>query len=582
MSHYRFILLCLFFILLIMVRCISPESSQQSNSELKMKNQTQLNIADLVYHNAAVYTVNPAQPWAEAIAIKDEIIIFVGTDTDVEEFIGNQTEVIDLEGAMIMPGFQDPHLHVVEAGVNEASCIVPDIASISEYEQILQACADQQSNRDWVVGAGVSTADLLEWDRLPIEVIDAIIPNRPALILDNLGHGAWANSLAMQTVGYDTFVGNPPGGIIDRDPDTGQVSGIVFENAQQPLRSAAAAPTPSNLDFAYQRFLNTLDILAENGITSVSDAGGYWPQGHPDIWQRALREGTLTVRASNALYLYPDQPFDEQLLNLKQYYSNDTNNLARFNQAKIYTDGILGQGTGALYEPYDIPFGLPGVADNGFLYFEPDSLNQYAQSLEAAGFQLHFHATGDRGAGLALDAIEYALAQNGLADQRHRITHLFLVDAADRPRFAELGVVADFQLAPSSIDPNYIDDIAELIGQRADQFLPAKSLLDAGATVVLSSDWDADELSPFIKIHAVLTRDFEAVPNLETAIQMMTLNVAYLLHQEDKTGSIEVGKLADFIVLDQNLFDIPIKQIPDTVVLQTLLGGDVVYEAPEF
>ena len=569
-------------VFILVIVTIIMSCTVQEDTKNPLKNQAPRSMADLVLHQGEIYTVNPSQPWAEAVAIQSGYIVFVGSDADVEAFISEDTEVIDLEGAMVMPGFQDPHLHAIEAGVNQSFCVFPAEASIAEYKRILKKCAEQQQDQDWILGSGVSTASLLEWEDLPIDTIDEVIPEKPVLILDDLGHGAWANTVAMAAVGYDTLQDNPNGGIIDRDPDTGELTGLVFENAQQPLRTAAAPPTVKNLDFAYQGLLVSLEVLAENGITTVSDAGGYWPQGHPEVWQRAINEGTLTVRASNALYVYPDLPFEQQVADLKRHYRNDVTSLVRFNQVKIYVDGILGQGTGALYAPYEIPFGLPGVSDTGFLYFEPNLLNRYAQRLEAEGFQLHFHATGDRGAGLALDAVEYAFRQNELSDKRHRITHLFLVDPADQPRFADLGVIADFQLAPGSIDLIYIDDIAELIGDRADAFLPVRSVLETGATVVLSSDWDADDLSPFVKIHAVLTREFEAVPNLETALRMMTLDVAHLLHHENQTGSIEVGKFADLIVLDQNLFNVSTAQIPDTIVLLTLLGGEVVYEDSNF
>jgi predicted amidohydrolase YtcJ len=425
-------------------------------------------------------------------------------------------------------------------------------------------------------------AGLLNRERLPIDVLDEAVPDRPVIILDDLGHGGWANTLAMEAVGYDKVDAHPPGGILDREAATGRLSGVVLENAQQPLRTASFEPNAENLELAYQGLLRALGELAQNGITTVSDAGGYWPRGHHTVWQRAEEEGTLTVRASNALYLFPDFPVDEQMKSLQAYYTNDPEKLVRFNQVKIYVDGILSQGTGALFEPYLASYGLPNIPEDGFLYFDVETLNRYLTELDAAGFQANIHTTGDRGTSLALDAIEQATQTNGSSDKRHRITHLYMIDPSDRPRFNELNVVADFQLAPSSVDPDYLEDQTEYLGDRAYDLLPAFEMLEAGATVAISSDWDADTLSPFTKIQSIREQDKENVPDLDTIIRLMTLNVAYLLHHEDKTGSLEVGKLADLIVLDQNLFELSVGQIEKTTVLLTFLEGEEIYREPSF
>lgn len=480
---------------------------------------------------------------------------------------------------MVMPGVQDPHLHAVEAGINEQLCVLPAQATLAQYSQQIQACAAQQPGTGWVLASGVAMEPLLNQPTNPIDTLDAAVPNRPVLIQDNLGHGAWANTLALQAVGYHTLVGNPPGGVIHRDPNTGRLTGVVFENAQQKLRTAASPQTPANLDFAYQSLLNSLRTLAMNGVTSVSDAGGYWDRGDHLAWIRAETQGTLTVRASNALYVFPDKPMAQQITDLTALYTNDPNRLLRFNQVKIYVDGILDQGTSALNAPYNQNIGLSDTFPTGFLYFTPTELNQYSQVLEQVGFQLHFHATGDRGTKLALDAIQNAAAQNGTTNRRNRITHLFLVDNVDRPRFNSLGVVADFQYQSDAITTSYREFLRTYIGNRADTLLPGASMLNAGAKITLSSDWDANELSPFKRIQRVVRRPVEPLPDVATAIRMMTLDGAFLLHQENKTGSLEVGKFADFIVLDKNILQIPTNEIGTTRVLLTVLGGNTVYDA---
>ena len=531
----------------------------------------------MVLTNGRIHTMDTARPEAEAIAIDTGgVIIAVGSEAEVLETAGKDADIIDLEGQMVLPGFQDAHMHLIEAGVNEALCEFEPFAKLKDTLAGIEDCADE-SKGEWIVGSGVSMTNLLDKNSNPIELLDSISKERPILILDDIGHGAWANSAAMMAAGYDTMKENPPGGILLRDKQTGKLNGVLLENAQQKLRNLAFPPSPEREKFAYDAMLGTLELMAENGITTVSDAGGYWPQGHVNVWKRALKEDTLTVRASNALYVYPDMPFDQQMADLKALHSNDRKSLLRFNQAKIYVDGILEQRTGAMLEPYVKGPGIDHGFDSGFLYFEESTLDRYSQELAEAGFQLHYHVTGDRGARLALDAI----AKSDAGPGPHRLTHLYSMDKDDLPRFAELNVVADLQLAPSSLDSEYNASIREFIGDRAGYMMPAASLENAGALVTLSSDFDADELSPLVKIQAALERPEEGAPDVQTAIKWMTINPAKLLQQDDKTGSLEVGKFADLVVIDQDITEIPVSRIGRAKVTATLLQGEPVYDPDE-
>ncbi|WP_312367269.1 amidohydrolase [Ensifer sp.] len=527
-----------------------------------------------VIRNAAIHTMTSDDTEADALAIDAKgIIVAVGKEADVLAKAGADARVIDLGGKAVLPGFQDAHVHLIEAGVNEILCEFEPFATLKQTREAIAAC-DAESEGEWVLGSGVGMPHLLDQTDNPVAVLDELVPDRPALILDDIGHAAWANSMALEAVGYDTIEGNPPGGIILRNAG-GKPNGIVLENAQQKLRNLAFPDTPENEAFAYESMLPTLKTFAENGITTVSDAGGFWPQGHVKAWETAEKNGTLTVRASNALYVYPDLPFDQQVAQLAKLYSNDPDRLLKFNQAKLYVDGILEQRTGAVLQPYLKGPGIDHGFDSGFLYFETPVLNDYARTLSKIGFKLHFHVTGDRGARLALDAIDQADMKPG----PHRLTHLYLLDPADYPRFHETGTVADLQLAPSSLDPDYIAFIREFIGDRADRMMPAASLEKSGATVVMSSDFDADELSPLVKIQAALERPKEGAPDVRTAVKWMTVNPARLLNQEDRTGTLEVGKYADLVVLDQDIFDIPVKKIGETEVKATLLQGKPVFDA---
>jgi hypothetical protein len=528
-----------------------------------------------VITNAKVHTMNREAPRAASVAIDGNgVIIAVGSEDAVLAKAGDDAKVVDLGGKALLPGFQDTHVHLIEAGVNSILCEFEPFASLEETEDTVYGCAEE-SRGEWILGSGVSMTNLLDKTDNPVAVLDKISGDRPILILDDIGHGAWANSVALRAAGYDTIKGNPPGGIILRDKKTGAPNGIVLENAQQKLRNLAFPDTADNVEFAYESMLPTLKTMAENGITTVSDAGGFWPQGHLKAWEIAEKNGTLTVRASNAIYVYPDLPFDEQAATLASLYSNDPNRLLKFNQAKIYVDGILEQRTGALLQPYLKGPGIDHGFGEGFLYFDVPTLNRYSKVLSEKGFKLHYHVTGDRGARLALDAIAQSDSQPG----PHRLTHIYLLDKADRDRFKETGTVADFQLAPSSLDPDYNAFIRKFLGNRADHMMPAGTLEKDGATVVMSSDFDADELSPLVKIQAALQREQDGAPDVETAVKWMTINPAKLLNQDDRTGTIEPGKFADLVVLDRDIFDIPVAEIGDTAVKATLLQGKPVYDA---
>ena len=527
--------------------------------------------------NAIVYTLDPAQPWAESFAYDSTgRIIAVGSEADVAAQAGASPEVIDAGGKMVLPGFQDSHLHVPEAGINEGLCFMEAGQTLADYEGLAAECAAQQPGTGWVRAAGPSLFDLRGGDERPIDVLDRAIPDRPALILDDLGHAVWTNTLGMRAAGIGPDDPDPQGGIFERDA-SGNLTGLLLENAQQRVRNAAA-PDDVVVD---EGLRVALDELARNGITSVSDAGGFWQQRHDEAWKRALAAGELTVRAVNALYLYPDLPVDGQIAEFQARFSDDPASLLRYNTVKIYIDGILDLGTAAMLAPYDDPPDpdLP----NGFAYFQPEQLDDYVNRLHAIGYRMHFHVIGDAATRAALDAVEAIDDTSAnIAGRRHRTTHPYLVDPADLARFAQLGVIADFQVGPESTSAEYQGELAPLIGERARDLIPVRTVLDSGAHVSLSSDWDADPLSPFGTIERAVTRPTNAVADVATAIRLVTLDAAYALGHDDTTGSIQTGKYADFVIVDQNLLDIPANDIDLTTVLLTVVAGNETYRSTNF
>jgi predicted amidohydrolase YtcJ len=524
--------------------------------------------------NADVWTGDLEGTQAEAFAYDgDGELVAVGTEAEARAAAGAEADEIDAGGNMVLPGFQDSHVHVPEAGINETLCYLPPIASMDRYEALAADCAAERPDDEWVRAVGPSLYDLPREGALPIDVLDRAVPDRPALILDDLGHAVWANSLALEAAGVTEDDPDPQGGVFDRDPASGRLTGLLLENAQHRVRDVAAADPGA----VYAGLRTALGRLARNGVTTVSDAGGFWAQGHTDAWERALDEGALTVRAVNSLYLYPDRDVDAQLDEFADRYRGDPDSLLRFDTAKIYLDGILDLTTAALVDPYLEPED-PSLS-RGFAYFDPDELTRYAEELHDLGFQFNFHVIGDGAARTALDTVE-ALDAPDVRDRHHRATHLYLVHPDDVGRFAGLGVVADFQQSPFAIDAGYRESLAPLIGPRAERLIPTRELVEAGALVTLSSDWDADPLSPLGTIERAVTRDTQAVADVETAVRMMTLDAARALRHDDRTGSIEVGKQADFVIVDRDLFAIAPDDVDEAKVLLTAVAGREVWRDP--
>lgn len=544
--------------------------SQDGRNCHKMNDQT----VPLLVFNARVYTVDEKRPWAEAFFVnKSGVIEFVGDKENAFKAAEKNARKLNAKGKFIMPGFQDPHIHVPEAGINELQCVIDRGKSVRAYANRAFKCA-KGDKRQWVRASGPSLYNLLNTTELPIDVLDEVIPNRPVYILDDLGHALWANTLALRLAGIAENDTDPQGGAYHRDERTGRLSGLLLENAQHKVRDAGW----EGFNAVYDGLARSLKTLAKNGITSISDAGGYWTRKFPEAFRLVELQGRMSVRARNALYVFPDKDFDEQMSILKQLFQKQSTMLGRITTAKIYVDGILEYGTAALLSPYDRP---PNKDyPKGFFYFKRNVLFQYALELHKVGFQLHFHAIGDAAVREALDAVEHVMnntSKTSVRDRRHRITHAYLINPNDYARFVDMGVVADFQVGPDTISEAYAEELKATIGTRARSIAPVSALLQAGAKVSLSSDWDADPLSPLGTIQRSLTRPRFAVQDVATAIRLTTLNAAYALHQDNTTGSISVGKNADFVMLSHNLLKVKSSRIAKTRVLLTAVNGRIVY-----
>jgi len=528
---------------------------------------------EVVYFNGNIYTVNSDQPTASAMIVKDGIITFVGSTIDAQTQAGTASEQIDLEGLFVMPGIHDVHLHPLEASSENFNFIIDINETDPEnYASDVETAMIQNPGNGWLLGWGHTLETILEAERSPKEILDDIAPNRPVAIMEATSHSLWVNSAALEAAGYTDASENPTGGVLMREED-GELNGILIDNAGNVLLDIALAPTPDRAENDYQGLVEFgLPELAKNGITSVCDARTYWKRNHQDIWKRALNEDKLTVRANLGLWAYPTEEDASQIETLKSLYSNDANSLLKINQIKLYSDGIIHNTTSAMHADFLVDyFGRP--SNNGVNYFTEERIANYLAALEGTGFDFHIHAIGNRGIHESLNAIE----TSGTSAGRHRLTHVEFVDPADYPRFTELNVTADAQVAGDFTNPAHWHDNDYLVGSELTQnIIPLRSLKENGARIALSSDWDVSSLSPFVGLQNAVTRSPQAL-SLEDAIIAYTLNAAYVMRQENKVGSLEVGKEADFIILDKDITSIPAEEIGTTQVLETYLQGRRVY-----
>ena len=541
--------------------------------------------AELLMLNGKVYTVNHEQSWAEAIAITDGRIIWVGNSEDANQWQGEETRTIDVGGKMVLPGFQDIHIHPVHSGVSYQQCALFDTEGVELLQQRIKQCAESEPG-EWIRGGGWLVTNFAPSGLPDKKLLDEIVPDRPVALKSSDGHSMWVNSLALELAGINADTQDPAGGRIDRYPNSTEPSGSLQEtSAMNLVHIVEPELTQKELEagLAYSR-----DHLHSLGITAVQDAllkltpgDAYF--GLPAYL--ALEErGELNLHVINAMYWQNDISLEEQLpafLKARDESTPYIHNTA----IKIWQDGVIETETAALLEPY-LNRGDQFV---GELLNEPAVLNEAVTALDAAGFQIHFHAIGDRAIRSAFDSIQAAREANGKHDNRHHISHIQLFSPEDIPRFAELDVVANFQPL-WAIEDGYITDLTiPRIGEERGKFLyPIGSVQRTGARVAFGSDWYVTSANPLDGIEAAVTRldpdgktdeplgENEEI-NLAQAIENYTLNSAYVNFLDVDTGSIEIGKLADIIVLDRNLFDVPASEINLVRVIATLFRGELVF-----
>ncbi|WP_299156297.1 amidohydrolase [uncultured Tenacibaculum sp.] len=525
-----------------------------------------------MYFNGKIFTVNDAEPWAEALIIDKNKIVFVGSNSEAEKKVEKGAIKIDLQGKVVLPGFHDVHMHPMEVGSTTTAFTLNENENNAEnYIPTIKKAAKDNPNVKWLIGFGHSIGALLEAKRSPLKIIDEAVSDRPVIIMEQTSHSMWINSKGLELAGITVTSKNPQGGIIMKE--NGKLLGILIDNAGDVVfQKAVEALKDANGE--YDGMVSyVLPELAKHGITSVSDARTYWKRDQHKTWKNLAEDGKLTARFNLGLWAYPTAEDASQIASLKTLFLNNENSFLKINQIKLYSDGITHNTTAALHSNYKEDY-FKQSTNNGLNYFTEDRIATYIQELESIGFDFHIHAIGNRGVTEALNAIQ----KSGTAKGRHRLTHVEMITTADMNRFKELNVTADAQVAGEFTQPQYWHDNDHLLGSTlADNQVPIKSLKEAEARLTLSSDWNVSSLNPFVGLQNAITRVPQNI-TLEEAIKAYTINGAYVMRQEDKVGSLQVGKLADFVVLDKDIFTIPPTQIKQTKVILTIFNGKEIYK----
>jgi predicted amidohydrolase YtcJ len=564
--------------------------------------------ADVVFTGGAVYTADAARrrlvpaaggngsagggpagggPRASAVAVRGERIVAVGQagEAGITDLIGPGTEVVDLRGRALLPGFQDAHVHPAFAGVTMVGCNLIGAATLADALERISAYAAGRPDGDWVAGSGWR----MEWFErgLPSrELLDRVTGGRPAFLTNRDGHGAWASSRALGLAGIDARTPDPPDGRIERGPD-GSAQGTLHEGAATLVGRHVPALT---FEDRVRGLLLAQEHLHARGITAWQDAiiGDYLGSGDPlPVYLAAARAGSLTARVEGALW-WDRGRGAEQLPDILARREQGQAGRFRANTVKIMQDGVAESFTAGMIEPYLDCCGAQ-TGNRGLSHVDAAALRGYVTRLDAEGFQVHLHAIGDRAVRESLDAIEAARAANGPGDHRHHIAHLQVMHPADIPRFAALDVTANVQALWAAHEPQMDELTIPFIGpERAGRQYLFGDLLRAGARLAAGSDWAVSSANPMRAIHVAVNRTLPGTAaepllpgqslDLAEALAAYTAGSAYVNHL-DETGAIEAGLLADLVVLDRDPFEGPPGEIAAVGVERTLVGGQQVYPA---
>jgi predicted amidohydrolase YtcJ len=534
--------------------------------------------ADLVLTNGVIYTGEAERPRAQAVALRGEWIVAVGANADVQLLIGPKTRVIDLHGRFAMPGFNDAHTHLVSAGLAKLSVDFLGARSLAEFQRRIRDRLKDYTPGEWMTGRG--------WDhtlwpvkRFPTrQDLDAVAADRPMIFGRVDGHVAVANSLALKIAGIRRDTPDPPGAHIVRDTKTGEPTGMLEEDAAMSLVwRKVPPPSPAQLRRGIKLVLAE---LARDGVTSAQDNSVQETSAWPVflLYQELKKEDKLTARITEWL------PFSAPLADLEEMRrkGGTTDPWLKTGAVKAFMDGSLGSRTAALLAPYsDDP------STSGILRMDPEQVKTMAVERDKAGFQLAFHAIGDRANRVALDAFAAARAENGPRDRRDRIEHAQVVAPSDFARFASLAVIASMQPSHETTDMRWAE--ARLGPERAKGAYAWKMMLKHGVRLAFGTDYPVETVNPMRGMYACVTRELpDGTPKggwepqekltMDDCIRAYTAGSAYAEFEENRKGVLAPKKLADIVVLSNDLTRIPASEILRTEAVLTIVGGRVVYE----
>jgi predicted amidohydrolase YtcJ len=538
-------------------------------------------IADTVYRNGNIHTVDAFHSTAQAVAIKDGKFIAVGSEADIKKLTGKDTEVINLRGKMVLPGLVDTHLHAVRGALGQLFfCQFPTTDSIDQYIAKVKECVDKADKGAWVEG---KTWDSAYQGQLTAAMLDKISPDNPVYLHDDTNHLSWVNTAALKAANITKDTLEPAGGHIGRDKD-GNPTGVLYDSAQALIIKVMTPPTDEQLK---QSAKWIFDKMSSYGVTGVITA--QLDAGRLKAYRALEQEGQLKVRIQGSWDFntrYATKPIDQMAADFATRKDRGpVSDLINPDGVKIYLDGVwIGYGSPFIDQYSD------GSGNFGRQSIDLPTLSTWVTRFDKEGLKVMMHAVGDLAVRNGLNAVAAARRANGPGGPRHHLGHNTFVHAEDIATANELNVSREVSPAntwyPSSYSPGFV----ELLGDRVANMVPIGGMQDGGGHVTYGSDWDnVPEPDPWMAMQTLITRMNPEHPeqgvlgpqqrvDLLTALEIMTINGARAMELEDVTGSIMVGKDADMVVIDQNLFEIPADEIIKTRVSRTVLKGKTVYE----
>ena len=534
------------------------------------------------YINGSIHTFDRNLTIVDSLLVRDGVIQLIGTQAEVIKSIDQSTEIIDLKGRMMMPSFHDAHAHPIWNGMDFLQCSVFDLLTINEIQERIQACLEEDhvKSSGWVLGAGLN-AGLFPSANPNKTLFDEVSKDIPIYIEMSDGHNALVNSKALELAGITKETKDPFKGIIERDPVTGEPSGTLREPSAMNL--IAGVMPRETTELRLNGLLYAQNLASSLGITSMIDAAVN--EDYLMSFKSLADRGELNLRVT-ACIEYGRQHYVQEFSGFEHLYQRRSEyDLPRINAncVKIFIDGVLEGQTGAILEPY------LDSGSYGQLYFSQDELDNAIARFDADNTQVMTHAIGDRAVRSVLDAYQHAIETNGMRNNKHHISHLQLIHEDDISRFSELKISANFQAAWALPDEWITEiNIPELGIERVNRMYPIRSIHDSGGTIVGGSDWAVTTMNPLIAIETAVTRkdpsnrvqgtlNKNERMDLTEMLKAYTINAADLMHQGHLTGSLETGKYADLIILERNLFEIPLEEIGEVKVIETVLEGTTVF-----